>query len=197
MTRTPEFVHWILERLEGLGPLRSRAMFGGHGIWLDEGIAAAHAEEPAAGRPEAGRPETGPPASGRPRRRTGAQGLFFALIADDVLYLKADGETRAFFEDAGLAPFRPFPDRSVTMAYYPVPDEVLEDGETLLEWANLALGAALRARPGRARPGRGHADTDSSSRGDTPSAGRTSRAATRPRKGPRGARAPRSGRSAR
>ena len=116
MARESEFVNWLMERLEPLGPLRTRAMFGGHGLWL---------EDPFAGE--------------------GGKGLFFALVADGVLYVKADDDNRALFEDAGLAPFQPFPDKPGTMSYYPVPDDVLEDRDALLEWANRGVAAALRA----------------------------------------------------
>ena len=34
-------------------------------------------------------------------------GVMFALIADDVLYLKVDDRTRPDYEAAGAAPFRP------------------------------------------------------------------------------------------
>ncbi len=36
MIRDSEFVSWLMERLEALGPLRLRAMFGGHGLWLED-----------------------------------------------------------------------------------------------------------------------------------------------------------------
>ena len=91
------------------------------------------------------------------RRMFGGYGLycdelFFALVADDVLYLKTDEVNRPAFEARGIAPFRPFPDKATAMAYHPVPDEVLEDREALAAWANGAVAAALRAR--RPRPGR-------------------------------------------
>ena len=35
---------------------------------------------------------------------------FFALIADDVLYLKVDDTNRPDFEERGMGPFRPFGD---------------------------------------------------------------------------------------
>ena len=34
--------------------------------------------------------------------------LFFALIADDTVYFKADASTRPEFEARGMEPFRPF-----------------------------------------------------------------------------------------
>ena len=37
-----------------------------------------------------------------------ADGLFFALIDDDVLYFKVDDSNRPDFEEHGMGPFRPF-----------------------------------------------------------------------------------------
>ena len=129
MAKDREFVNWILERLEPLGPLRSRAMFGGHGIWLANPLA---------------NPLEAPSAGGK--------GLFFALVADGTLYVKADDENRSEFEAAGLAPFRPFPDKPGTMSYYPVPEEALEDSEALLTWAARGVAAAFRTARARPRP---------------------------------------------
>jgi DNA transformation protein len=72
-------------------------------------------------------------------------GLFFGLIARDVLYLKADDGTRAIFERAGGSPFRPYPDRSGTMQYYSVPAGILESPFDLERWARHAVEAAKRA----------------------------------------------------
>jgi DNA transformation protein len=71
-------------------------------------------------------------------------GLFFGIIAGDVLYLKADDETRGAFEAAGSEPFKPYPDRSETMQYYAVPVSVLESSMELAEWARQALKVAAR-----------------------------------------------------
>lgn len=72
-------------------------------------------------------------------------GLFFAIVADDVLYLKTDDVTRPRFEEAGLHPFRPHPDRPSSMPYHPPPDEAMDGPEALLPWARLAIEAARRA----------------------------------------------------
>lgn len=72
-------------------------------------------------------------------------GLFFALLAEDTLYLKVDDANRGAFEGAGMEPFRPYGDHR-TMQYYPVPPEVLEDPHELRRWAEGALEAARRAR---------------------------------------------------
>ena len=71
----------------------------------------------------------------------------FALIADDVLYLKVDDQTRAEFEDAGAEPFTyTRGGKARQMSYYTAPDGVLEDTESLQVWAERAIGAAKRNR---------------------------------------------------
>jgi DNA transformation protein len=72
-------------------------------------------------------------------------GLFFAIIARDELYLKADASTRGAFEAAGSRPFKPYPNRSGTMQYYSVPVDVLESAPELVRWARRALAVARKA----------------------------------------------------
>lgn len=72
-------------------------------------------------------------------------GLFFALIDDDVLYLKVDDSNRPDFTTAGCGPFRPYGDDRA-MQYYEVPADVLEDPGTLSAWAGRSLDVARRAR---------------------------------------------------
>jgi len=74
------------------------------------------------------------------------EGLFFALVADDTLYLKADDENRPQFESRGLGPFRyRVKGKERTMSYYSLPDAALEDRAELLTWARPSIEAALRA----------------------------------------------------
>ncbi|MBY0422810.1 MAG: TfoX/Sxy family protein [Parvularculaceae bacterium] len=74
-------------------------------------------------------------------------GLFFALLDDDLLYLKTDDLNRAAFEAAGLAPFifRPKDGPPVAMSYYGAPETVWDDEDDMRRWAGLALDAARRA----------------------------------------------------
>ncbi|MEZ5354989.1 MAG: TfoX/Sxy family protein [Bryobacteraceae bacterium] len=72
-------------------------------------------------------------------------GLVFALVADGAVFLKADKQSVAEFQQRGLKPFKPFPDRDVTMSYYESPPEIFEDGEALRHWCGLALEASRRA----------------------------------------------------
>ena len=78
-----------------------------------------------------------------------ADELFFALIDDDVLYLKVDDETRPDFERRGLGPFQPFGEGSATMQYYQLPEDLLEDPEALRPWAESAVAVARRAKQKR------------------------------------------------
>lgn len=72
---------------------------------------------------------------------------FFAILADDTLYLKADEGNRANFEQRGLQPFSyaTKTGRTGTMSYYPTPAESLEDPDSLAPWVSGALAAAERA----------------------------------------------------
>ncbi|MEE8270910.1 MAG: TfoX/Sxy family protein [Alphaproteobacteria bacterium] len=73
-------------------------------------------------------------------------GVMFALIASETLYLKVDEGNRAAYEARGAAPFRPFANRPSAMAYYEAPAEIFEEQEDLVDWAREAFAAALRAR---------------------------------------------------
>ena len=70
--------------------------------------------------------------------------LPFALVADDVLYLRVDEVNRPDFVAAGMDMFQPFPDRPMKMPYGEVPAEVIEDREELERWVEGALDAACR-----------------------------------------------------
>ena len=102
-----QHVAWVVEQLRELGPVSSRLMFGGAGLYYDE--------------------------------------MFFALIADRILYLKVDDSNRADFEARGTGPFQPFPDKPMTMSYYAVPEDIVESPHELAEWARRAVEVARRA----------------------------------------------------
>jgi DNA transformation protein len=77
-------------------------------------------------------------------------GLFFGIVAGDVLYLKVDERTRRDYEAAGMAPFKPYAHRPGSMQYYAVPVGVLESASELAEWARKAVAVARRAAEGSA-----------------------------------------------
>ncbi len=84
------------------------------------------------------------------RRMFGAHGvyvdgLFVAVVAEGLLYLKADDQTEAAFSAAGGAPFV-FESRGkvVPTSYWSVPESALDSPADMLPWARRAIAAALR-----------------------------------------------------
>jgi len=75
-------------------------------------------------------------------------GLIFAIVVDEVPYLKADAQTIPTYTEQGCGPFEySGKDGKLSkMNYYRIPDEVLEERGELLQWARAALEVALRAR---------------------------------------------------
>jgi DNA transformation protein len=67
---------------------------------------------------------------------------FFGIVAADELFFKADDINRGAYEAAGSEPFKPVLDRPVSMSYWRVPLEVLEDPQELQSWARDAIRAA-------------------------------------------------------
>jgi DNA transformation protein and related proteins len=93
--------------------------------------------------------------------------LFFALIFRDQLYFKADESNRAEFEERGMERFRPYANKpNLSMTYYAVPVEVLEDSEELREWGRRAVRAALSSA---------RAKVDTRARGRKPNATETTK----------------------
>ena len=81
-------------------------------------------------------------------------GLMFALIADETLYLKADGASRSEFESLGLPPFSFAAKgaKKVIMSYWRAPEVCLDDPDQMTEWARKAFAAAMRGRKPAAAP---------------------------------------------
>ncbi|HYG69086.1 MAG TPA: TfoX/Sxy family protein [Anaeromyxobacteraceae bacterium] len=78
-----------------------------------------------------------------------ADGVFFAILDDDELFLKTDDLTRPRFVEAGCRMWS-FPGMDVT-TYFRPPDTAHDDPESMAPWARLALEAALRGRAKKAR----------------------------------------------
>lgn len=88
----------------------------------------------------------------RARKMFGGYGIYhddlmFALVADDVLYLKVDGQSAAAFDERSL-PFFEYEKNGKTMkmSYRMAPEEVFDDPEQARQWAIRAFEAALRGR---------------------------------------------------
>ena len=108
MAVTPGFAAFIVEQLDRCGPIVTKRMFGGVGIYSGD--------------------------------------TFFALIDNDVLYLKVDESTLGDFTRAGGRPFRPYGDDRESKQYYSVPVAVLEDAGELCAWGRKAIAVAIAAK---------------------------------------------------
>lgn len=102
-----DYIDFLKEVFAIFGPVYSRRMFGGYGLYLD--------------------------------------GLMFGLVAQDVLYLKADAENRHFFEREGLEKFGyEKKGKLYYLSYFQAPDELYDDQEEAALWARRSWEAAVR-----------------------------------------------------
>ena len=109
MANSKDFIAHVLELIRPAAAT-SKAMFGGHGIYVD--------------------------------------GIIVAIVVDDTLYIKTDGETRARFTDQSLPPFE-YPAHDGTMhttSYFQAPDDALDNPPAMAEWIRLGAAASMRAR---------------------------------------------------
>jgi DNA transformation protein len=107
-----EFVNYLHEVFRAFGPIDTRRMFGGHGVYHD--------------------------------------GLMFGLVADGVLYLKADTEIAGKFSEHGLEQFEYVKKgKAMKMSYFRAPDDIYDDPSLAKDWAALSYGAARRSKLGK------------------------------------------------
>jgi iron-sulfur cluster assembly protein len=73
-------------------------------------------------------------------------GLMFALIINEVLYLKADEATEGDFKAEGLSPFtyETKRDTRTVMSYWRAPERCLDDPDDMTEWCRKAYAVALK-----------------------------------------------------
>ncbi len=106
------FVEYLIDALAALPGLRSKPMFGGHGLQSED--------------------------------------AFFGIVDDGVAYFKVDETTLLKYEEQGSEPFTYSREgKSMTMGYYAVPADVVEDHEMLFAWAEDAIRVARKARSTR------------------------------------------------
>ncbi|WP_416896713.1 MAG: TfoX/Sxy family protein [Minwuia sp.] len=86
------------------------------------------------------------------RRMFGGVGLFhtnlmFAIVVNDVVYMKVDDHNRGEFEALGQGPFSYGTrdgERTIP-GLYELPSDALDDGEAFCGWARPSIEAAWRA----------------------------------------------------
>jgi DNA transformation protein len=77
-----------------------------------------------------------------------ADGVMFAILVDDILYLKADAPSSRAFASEGMRPFtyKPRGKAPVAMSYWQVPERLLEEPEEAAAWAREAHRVALTSK---------------------------------------------------
>ncbi len=98
----------VQDLLADISGVKSRAMFGGYGIYKD--------------------------------------GVIFSIIAEGRLYFKVNDSNRADYEQAGSKPFTyTMPNKkTMTMSYWELPEEVMEDREAVGDWVRKAVAASQK-----------------------------------------------------
>ena len=72
-------------------------------------------------------------------------GLMFAIVSEDTLYLKADEMNRVEFEQAGCEIFGYMrKGKRAALNFFRAPEDAMESPELMLPWARTAYAAALR-----------------------------------------------------
>ena len=91
-------------------------------------------------------------------------GLMFAIVSDDTLYLKADQMNLVEFEQAGCEMFAyTRKGKRATLNFYRAPEDAMESPELMLPWARTAYAAALRANATKLAAGQAAADKQTAS----------------------------------
>jgi DNA transformation protein and related proteins len=78
-------------------------------------------------------------------------GVIFALMIEDVVYLKADGDSAKAYAAEGMAPFsyETKDGRRSVMSYWRAPERLFDDSDAFVDWARTAL-LVSQARPPKA-----------------------------------------------
>jgi DNA transformation protein len=80
------------------------------------------------------------------------EGLMFAIVMEQRLYLKVDEVNRPEFEALGLAPFTyVMKGRDVALSYWAAPDAIFDEPSVAVRWARSAWDAALRGHLAKAQ----------------------------------------------
>lgn len=76
------------------------------------------------------------------------EGVVFGIIADEQLYFKVDDTNRVEYEKRGSRPFsyEGKNRKRITMSYWEVPAEILEDRSILVEWVDASVAASKNTK---------------------------------------------------
>ena len=74
-------------------------------------------------------------------------GIFFAIMPTDDLYFKVDEVNKPDYEKYKSRPFQyPKKGKVITLSFWRLPGDIMEDKDKLKEWINESVEAARRAK---------------------------------------------------
>jgi DNA transformation protein len=81
-------------------------------------------------------------------------GLMFGMVTDDTLYVRVDDINKTTFEESAATPPLNYEKggRTIDLAFWRVPERLLDEPDELVTWARAALAAARRVAAVRGRP---------------------------------------------
>src|SRR3954463_12882171 len=89
------------------------------------------------------------------RRMFGKTGVFcdgvmFAVVTENTLYLRIDDQNKATFKEAEAYPPLNYSKGGelIDLAFWRAPDRLFDETDELIDWARAALGAAHRVAAG-------------------------------------------------
>ncbi len=81
-------------------------------------------------------------------------GQIFGIVVEDTPYFKVDDSNRPDYEAVGTEPFFYMAkgNKRVAMSYWQVPGDILDDQDTLKDWAEKAYSTALASKTQKKKP---------------------------------------------
>ena len=74
-------------------------------------------------------------------------GIIFAIITDGELYFKVDKRSQTDYEKYDSHPFTYTREgRQVSLSYWLLPEEIMEEQEKLFEWAQISIDISERSK---------------------------------------------------
>lgn len=90
-----------------------------------------------------------------------ADGVLFALVEEDALYLKGDAASAKRFEDEGMPRFTYEGQTGpISVSYWRAPERLFDDPDEMAEWARLAISVGRAEAAGKAAKRRPAAPTN-------------------------------------
>src|SRR3954447_17611508 len=80
------------------------------------------------------------------------EGVMFGMVTEDTLYVRVDDHNRETFKEAESSPPLNYvkQGRTIDLAFWRVPERLIDEPDELVAWARVALAAAHRVAANRA-----------------------------------------------